>query len=87
MTYFPHNPVKRPATPPAAAFFPVRPAIIRDILWGQPLFKAPVLPSPRVALDPFAPAQPDWGQTPGSALRSNGAAIKSALVTQRSPSV
>ena len=53
MTYFPHNPAKRPAAPPAAAFVPVRPAIIRDILWGQPLFKAPVLPNPRVALDPL----------------------------------
>ncbi len=53
MTYFPHNPVKRPTAPPAAAFVPVRQAIISDILWGQPLFKAPVLSSPRVAHDPL----------------------------------
>ncbi|MSU45709.1 MAG: hypothetical protein EXS42_00915 [Lacunisphaera sp.] len=54
MTYFPHNPAKRLAAPPAAVFVPVRPAIIiRDILWDQPLFKAPVLPNPRVALDPL----------------------------------
>jgi len=53
MTYFPHNPVKRPAASPAAAFVPVRQAFIRDILWGQHLFKAPMLPNPRVALDPL----------------------------------
>ncbi|HKB56256.1 MAG TPA: hypothetical protein VKC51_01590 [Lacunisphaera sp.] len=53
MTYFPHNHIKRPAALKAAAFVPVRQAIIRDVLWGQPLFKAPVLPSPRVALEPL----------------------------------
>ena len=53
MTYFPHHPVKRPAAHPAMAFVPARQAIISDILWGQRLFKAPVLPSPRVALEPL----------------------------------
>ena len=59
MTYFPHNPFKRPAVSAAAAFAPVRQAIIRDILWNQPVFKAPALPSPRIALDPlpFTPAR------------------------------
>jgi len=53
MTYFPHNPLKRPAAVTAGAFAPVRPAIIRDILWNQPVFKAPALPNPRIAFDPL----------------------------------
>jgi len=53
MTYFPHNPLKRRAVVSTAAFAPVRPAIIRDILWNQPVFKAPALPNPRIALDPL----------------------------------
>ena len=53
MTYFPHNRLKRPTTPPGASLGSVRQAIIRDILWNQPVFKAPVLPNPRVALDPL----------------------------------
>ncbi len=81
MTYFPHNPLKRLAATPAAVLAPVRPAANCDILWNRPVFKAPTLPNPRVALDPFAPAQPDWGQTPGSALRSNGATA--ARITRR----
>lgn len=53
MTYFPHHSLKRPATPPAASLGSVRQAIIRDILWNQPVFKAPSLPNPRVAFDPL----------------------------------
>jgi len=53
MTYFPHNSLKRPAAVAAPAFAPVRPAIIRDILWNQPVFKAPALPNPRIAFDPL----------------------------------
>lgn len=53
MTYFPHNPLKRVAGVPAASLVPVRPAIMRDILWNRPVFKAPTLPNPRVALDPL----------------------------------
>ncbi len=53
MTYFPHNRLKRPTTTLASSFVPVRQAIIRDILWNQPVFKAPVLPNPRVAFDPL----------------------------------
>ncbi len=26
---------------------------MRDILWNQPVFKAPVLANPRIALDPL----------------------------------
>jgi hypothetical protein len=53
MTYFPHNSLKRPAASLAASFVPVRPAIMRDILWNQPVFKAPALSNPRVVLDPL----------------------------------
>jgi hypothetical protein len=53
MTYFPHNSLRRPAAPSAAALDSVRQAIIRDILWNRPVFKAPVLPNPRVAFDPL----------------------------------
>ncbi len=53
MTYFPHHPAKRLATTPAAAWATVRPGISRDILWNQPVFKAPVLANPRIALDPL----------------------------------
>ena len=53
MTYFPHNSLKRPAAAPAASLVPVRPAIIHDILWNQPVFKAPALPNPRVVPDPL----------------------------------
>ena len=53
MTYFPHNTVKRSASPAARAFAIVRQNLNRDILWGQPVFKAPVLPNPRVAFDPL----------------------------------
>ncbi len=53
MTYFPHNSRKRAVAIPAAPFAPVRPAINRDILWNQPVFKAPALPNPRVVPDPL----------------------------------
>jgi hypothetical protein len=52
MTYFPHNTVKRPASSAAMALATVRQNLNRDILWGQPVFKAPVLPNPRIAFDP-----------------------------------
>jgi hypothetical protein len=53
MTYFPHNPLKRPVAATAASLAYVRPAITRDILWNQPVFKAPALPNSRVAFDPL----------------------------------
>jgi hypothetical protein len=53
MTYFPHPPAKRPANTPAGLLASVRQVLNRDILWNQPVFKAPVLPNPRVALDPL----------------------------------
>lgn len=85
MTYFPHNSFKCSAPSAAQTFATVRQNLNRDILWGQPVFKAPVLPNPRVALDPFAPAPLDWGQTPGSAQRSNGAIFTTARITRRRP--
>jgi hypothetical protein len=53
MTYFPHNPLKRRPAVPAPAFASVRPAILCDILWNRPVFKAPALPNPRIAFDPL----------------------------------
>ena len=53
MNHFPHNPFKRSEASPAGSLGSVRQTIIRDILWGKPLFKAPFLPSPRVAVDPL----------------------------------
>ena len=53
MTYFPHNRLKRPTTTLAGSFVPVRQAIMRDILWNQPVFKAPALPIPNIALEPL----------------------------------
>ena len=53
MTYFPHHPAPRSAHPAAKALAAVRQNINRDILWGQPVFKAPVLPNPRHVFDPL----------------------------------
>ena len=53
MTYFPQHAIPRPATPAAASPRPGRQAMLRDILWNQPVFKAPTLPNPRIALDPL----------------------------------
>ena len=83
MTYFPHHLPPRPAIHVIVQRSEVRQTLPRDILWNQPVFKAPALPIPNVALEPFAPAQPDWGQTPGFAQRSNGAAT--TRITRRSP--
>lgn len=53
MTYFPHNPFRRPANPAANPPAFVRQRLTRDILWNQPVFKAPMLTNPRIALDPL----------------------------------
>ncbi len=53
MTYFPHPQLARAASPAAKAFAAVRQSFNRDILWDQPVFKAPALINPRVALDPL----------------------------------
>ena len=53
MTYFPHQQLKRSASPAVRAFAAVRQSFSRDILWDQPVFKAPTLANPRIALDPL----------------------------------
>lgn len=53
MNYFPHNHLKRSALPAAKALASVRQALTSDILWNRPVFKAPALPNPRIALDPL----------------------------------
>jgi hypothetical protein len=53
MTYFPNKSLQPRTAHLAASAGTIRPAILRDILWNQPVFKAPVLPSPRVAPEPL----------------------------------
>ena len=53
MTYFPHNLILPPIDQSTGALGSVRQKTTRDVLWGRPLFKAPRLPSPRVAVDPL----------------------------------
>jgi hypothetical protein len=53
MTHYPHKTRLRPAAKPAAPHAPARPDLGRDIMWGRPIFKAPMLPNPRVAFDPL----------------------------------
>ena len=53
MTYFPQPQVSHPAAAAPGTYGPVRQAIMRDILWNQPVFKAPALPNPRIAFDPL----------------------------------
>lgn len=53
MTYFPQPQLERAASPAVRAFAAVRQNFNRDILWDQPVFKAPTLANPRIALDPL----------------------------------
>lgn len=53
MTHFPHQQSLRTAAQPTGARAAAKPALMRDVLWGRPMFKAPSLPNPRVALDPL----------------------------------
>jgi hypothetical protein len=45
-----------------------KPALEHDILWGQPVFKAPELPNPRVVFDPlpFTATRVTHAATPSS---------------------
>ena len=52
MTHFPSKTRYR-ALPPPAALATVKQALVRDVLWGRPVFKAPQLPNPRVVFDPL----------------------------------
>jgi len=53
MTHFPHNGRLQRATPTPAPSTSAKSGLMRDVLWGRPLFKAPSLPNPRVAFDPL----------------------------------
>jgi hypothetical protein len=55
MTYFPHNHLhpQRSAHPAVRAFAAVRQTLNRDIMWNRPLFRAPALPNPTIALEPL----------------------------------
>jgi hypothetical protein len=53
MTYFPHQHLQRTASPAVRAFAAVRQTLNRDILWNQPVFKAPSLANPRIVFDPL----------------------------------
>jgi hypothetical protein len=53
MTHYPQTFPKRSASTPSGATATVRQKLARDILWNQPVFKAPVLANPRIALDPL----------------------------------
>lgn len=53
MTYFPQHLPERPAIHAAAKSGDVRQTLPRDILWNQPVFKAPALPIPTIALEPL----------------------------------
>lgn len=52
MNYFPPPSPKRSATP-AGLLASVRQTLTRDISWDRPVFKAPVLPNPRIVFDPL----------------------------------
>ena len=55
MIHYPHNIPERPAIHSTAAAGAVRQVVLpRDILWNQPVFKAPALPIPNVALEPLS---------------------------------
>jgi hypothetical protein len=53
MTHFPSHLRKRPLAALVASLAPVREAMMRDILWGRPLFRAPVLINPNVEVEPL----------------------------------
>ena len=53
MNHFPHNPTKRAAASAVSSLGSVRPKRLRDVLWGQPLFKAPALPIPHLPSEPM----------------------------------
>jgi hypothetical protein len=53
MTYFPRKPSQRLTGQPSGPVQPARSAELRDVLWNRPVFRAPHLPSPRVAFDPL----------------------------------
>jgi len=47
------NTCKTPLRSPSFPNLPAKQAMMRDVLWGRPLFKAPDLPNPRPRLEPL----------------------------------
>jgi hypothetical protein len=60
MTYIPPSSLQRHPLPAVKSLIPVRQTLTRDILWNQPVFRAPALPNPRVTPEPlpFLAARP-----------------------------
>ena len=57
MTHFPQRPAFRPAKAPAGSGASSKPGLLRDLVWGRPVFKAPALkPSTVFEALPFSPA-------------------------------
>lgn len=52
MIHFPHNPFKRTASAMSALSL-VRQTFVRDVIWNKPVFKAPALSNPPIAIDPL----------------------------------
>ena len=50
MSAFRKNKLFRPDKSPP---IPVKQAWMQDVIWGRPVFKAPVLPNPRTIFDPL----------------------------------
>jgi hypothetical protein len=53
MNYFPPTSLQRHSLPAVKSLIPVRQTLTRDILWNQPVFRAPALPNPRIAFEPL----------------------------------
>lgn len=58
MTHFPQQSPSRSARPTSGPGTSPTPGLLRDLMWGRPVFKAPALPNPRIEFDlPFLPAR------------------------------
>ncbi|HYC71728.1 MAG TPA: hypothetical protein VEB66_11005 [Opitutaceae bacterium] len=53
MTHFPQKSAPRPAKPANGTGASPKPGLLRDLVWGRPVFKAPALPNPRIVFDPL----------------------------------
>lgn len=60
MNHFQHPSPQQAALSVVKSLIPVRQTLNRDILWNQPLFKAPALPNPHIVFDalPFTVTRP-----------------------------
>lgn len=57
MTHFPQQSPSRSAKAAHGSGTAPKQGLLRDLMWGRPVFKAPALPNPRIEFDPF-PFQP-----------------------------